>query len=547
MQSNTPEDEMQSNRWTAFPGDEELALYPISRKIDTISSNSYIISSSNRCILIDTGGLPEQTEEILSVISEQHSQKKGFSGIFLTHTHIDHCFSLINNPRFSPFIQSTYAHLAGAEALIHEDAEITQAALLGRQMNAVEIGHPLFSEDERPGDCGLPETSIPFSDEHEITAYHTPGHSPDSTCYRIGRSLFIGDTLFAGAPGVAGSVGWSRPDLKRSLQGLLRLIPGEEIEVCFSGHGNPIPAQTAFESIRAMAEEVEQLDDIATINTEWARRTAHVAADLMAEIDETLTVISGRIAFVSHMLGELEEGVYADRISSVIDASAVDDLLARYYEFSEVYKRGGHRDIHLVQKAAQIAGKIERLIDRGGLGVVIEPHLIEHLQGLINDYMTIFRGYRPVSSLTATCPARLCRRVMDALSPSSASTSLLDCESDEAFIQGLVQQMGRVQVIGDGAVQITGGDDPADAIIDPFRFERAIYALLLQCAASGAEHTGITIDSGDRVRITICPDRPIMNERMGRYFTQAFSLAGGTVESSSERIAMTFPQKQNII
>lgn len=538
---------MQSNRWNAFSGEEGLALYPIIRKIDTISSNSYIISSPDRCILIDTGGLPNQTEELLSVISEQHSQKKGFSGIFLTHIHIDHCFSLINNPGFSPFIRSTHAHVSGAEALMHEDSGITQAALLGKQMKAVEIGHPLFSDDERMGDYGLLETSIPFSDEHEIIAYHTPGHSPDSTCYRIGRSLFIGDTLFAGAPGVAGSVGWSQPNLKRSLLGLLRLIPGEEIEVCFSGHGNPIPSSTAFESIRAIAKEVEQLDDIATINTEWASRTAELADDLMAEIDETLTVISGRIAFVSHMLGELEEGVYADRISTVIDATAVDDLLAGYYDFSEVYKRGGHRDIHLVQKAAQIAGKINRLIDRGGLGMVIEPHLIDHLQELINDYMTVFRGYRPVSSLTTTCPAHLCKRVMDALSPLSASTSLLDCDSEEAFIQALVQQMGRVQVVGDGSIQITGGDDPADAIIDPLRFERAIYALLLQCAASGSEHTGITIDSGDLVRVTISPDRPIMNGRMGRYFTQAFSLSGGTVERSSDQISITFQQKQNII
>ncbi len=34
-----------------------------------------------------------------------------------------------------------------------------------------------------------------------LQAIHTPGHTPGSTCFLIGRHLFTGDTLFPGGPG----------------------------------------------------------------------------------------------------------------------------------------------------------------------------------------------------------------------------------------------------------------------------------------------------------------------------------------------------------
>ncbi len=36
---------------------------------------------------------------------------------------------------------------------------------------------------------------------HALQAIHTPGHTPGSTCFLIGKHLFTGDTLFPGGPG----------------------------------------------------------------------------------------------------------------------------------------------------------------------------------------------------------------------------------------------------------------------------------------------------------------------------------------------------------
>jgi hydroxyacylglutathione hydrolase len=35
---------------------------------------------------------------------------------------------------------------------------------------------------------------------------HTPGHTPGSVCYLVGKHLFSGDTLFPGGVGATGSV-----------------------------------------------------------------------------------------------------------------------------------------------------------------------------------------------------------------------------------------------------------------------------------------------------------------------------------------------------
>jgi glyoxylase-like metal-dependent hydrolase (beta-lactamase superfamily II) len=37
--------------------------------------------------------------------------------------------------------------------------------------------------------------------EREVAALHTPGHTPGGTCYRSGKHLVSGDTLFPGGPG----------------------------------------------------------------------------------------------------------------------------------------------------------------------------------------------------------------------------------------------------------------------------------------------------------------------------------------------------------
>ncbi|MBR1368662.1 hypothetical protein RJ53_03720 [Methanocalculus chunghsingensis] len=540
---------MESHRWNRIPGCDNISIYPIIRKIDTVSSNSFLLASDTECILLDPGGLATQTDEILSVIRGKKEEGCMLERILLTHTHIDHSFSLLHNDELRGYADRVCTHISGAEVLRTGDTGISQAALLGREMHPCTIGMPLFLEEGDTAGCGLKEEEISFTDEMSILAYHTPGHSPDSICYRLGNNLFIGDTLFIGAPGVAGSVGWSKNDCISSLHGLMRLIKNEGITSCLSGHGDPIPASSAMTSIARIVDDVEKIDNIATITPEWARTTATFGNDLMAEMDKTLTIISGRITFISHMLEELEEEDEADRIDRIIEISAIDDLLTRYHDFSEAYRKGEHRDIQLAQKAAQIAGKLNRMVDRGNLGTIIDPILLEHLTSLINDYMTVFRGYQPVATLSTCNPNAIYAEVMRSFTGERDPGNLLAAESGEEFLAAMIREMGTIRVVQQGYLTIQSEEASLDVVMDKRRFRRAMQRLIEETAASGCDGMEIAITSPDRSQVTITctPDRPVLDEQTIRYFIQAFLLTGGSIRETKDRITITYPSQRSII
>ncbi|WNV75323.1 MBL fold metallo-hydrolase [Geodermatophilus sp. DSM 44513] len=70
-----------------------------------------------------------------------------------------------------------------------------------------------------------------------LTALHTPGHSPGSTCLHAPdlRAVFTGDTLFAGGPGATGRSFSDHPTIVRSIRDRLLTLHGDT--VVHTGHG----------------------------------------------------------------------------------------------------------------------------------------------------------------------------------------------------------------------------------------------------------------------------------------------------------------------
>jgi glyoxylase-like metal-dependent hydrolase (beta-lactamase superfamily II) len=67
-----------------------------------------------------------------------------------------------------------------------------------------------------------------------IRAFHTPGHTPGSTCYEADDSLFAGDTVFVGACGRCDLAGGDPEQMYQSLKRVselpaeMRLYPGHD-------------------------------------------------------------------------------------------------------------------------------------------------------------------------------------------------------------------------------------------------------------------------------------------------------------------------------
>jgi len=72
----------------------------------------------------------------------------------------------------------------------------------------------------------------------QLTALHTPGHSPGSTCLHAAdlSTVFTGDTLFCGGPGATGRSYSDKPTILSSIRGRLLTLHGDT--VVHTGHGD---------------------------------------------------------------------------------------------------------------------------------------------------------------------------------------------------------------------------------------------------------------------------------------------------------------------
>ena len=160
--------------------------------------------------------------------------------ILLTHAHVDHILMA------KPFQDAT-----GAPVWLHPDDRLLyelgsqQAEGMGLDWPGVApIGH-WMAEGE---DVGIPGI--------EVSAIHTPGHSPGSITFVTPAGLVSGDVLFCESVGRVDLPGGDWDTLVRSIRGRLFQFP--PVTAVYPGHGpvttighemklNPFVGESAFE------------------------------------------------------------------------------------------------------------------------------------------------------------------------------------------------------------------------------------------------------------------------------------------------------------
>lgn len=123
-------------------------------------TNTYVISDGEEVVIVDPGPVIASHElEIIASIEGQNPV-----AVIATHTHPDHA------PMANP---------------------------LGRSLGVPVYGYepgPEFVPDVRLADG----QEVKFGRE-SLTAVHTPGHTPDHLCFRIGDTLLTGDHIMGGS------------------------------------------------------------------------------------------------------------------------------------------------------------------------------------------------------------------------------------------------------------------------------------------------------------------------------------------------------------
>jgi glyoxylase-like metal-dependent hydrolase (beta-lactamase superfamily II) len=183
--------------------------------------NGYVLADgdSREAVLIDPG---DEVADLLAIVERQRLQVRY---ILLTHAHVDHVSGVAQAKR-----------ALGVPIALHRDD-------LSLYEHAVEIGR-LFGVSVEPP----PPVDVYYAADSrfrigmlDITPHHTPGHCPGGVCLAVNRegepprTLFVGDTLFAGSIGRTDLPGGDFETLMRSIRTVLFAF-GDDA-VVYSGHG----------------------------------------------------------------------------------------------------------------------------------------------------------------------------------------------------------------------------------------------------------------------------------------------------------------------
>ena len=70
----------------------------------------------------------------------------------------------------------------------------------------------------------------------QVMVLHTPGHTPDSLCFSVGKYLISGDTIFPGGPGKTGTPAAFEQIVDSVVN---KIFPLPDDTVIYPGHGEP--------------------------------------------------------------------------------------------------------------------------------------------------------------------------------------------------------------------------------------------------------------------------------------------------------------------
>jgi glyoxylase-like metal-dependent hydrolase (beta-lactamase superfamily II) len=166
-------------------------------RLGPFDTNSYLLTCplTGDSVLVDA---PAEASEMLNAAKETHPRY-----ILITHNHGDHIGALSE-------LKSKLKIPVGAHRLDTKGLPLRPEILL--------------EDDEK----------VSFG-KISLRVLHTPGHTPGSLCFLVGKQLISGDTIFPGGPGKTKSPA----DLKRIIESIttkIFVLPDDH-EI-FPGHGD---------------------------------------------------------------------------------------------------------------------------------------------------------------------------------------------------------------------------------------------------------------------------------------------------------------------
>ena len=191
------------------------------REVPPFSKNGFVLACPDTLegVLIDPG---DEVDELLAVVRRRQLSIKY---ILLTHAHMDHITG----------VGRAKAALGAPVGLHRADEFLYKAAV----QQGLAFGFKV--EPQPPIDFYLDGEGPWRFGQYRAWVFHTPGHCPGGVCLAVGtdedaaRTLFVGDTLFAGSIGRTDLPGGDHDTLVQSIREVLYAFPDETL--VWPGHG----------------------------------------------------------------------------------------------------------------------------------------------------------------------------------------------------------------------------------------------------------------------------------------------------------------------
>ncbi len=495
---------LENNKWQQVSDKSGAKIYSHIVKPDILSSNSFLIQGEDQMIVIDPGGLDTQWHFLTDLIKSVLKHKSMPILIGLTHCHVDHCRAISMNGAFTDLQNVRVAiQKDGASVLSQANARMSLAELYGYTISPMQPDLLLFTHKMEKGSLDCPVENLEKKTgrlflkqcmnpggKDCFEAYHTPGHSPDSVCFRYNDLLFISDLLSAVSPMVAGIPGWNKDLYTDTLLNILWLLESSDIEWCLPGHGVPMPADEVKPKLSQLLDKAKRLGPLNTFDKDKLLFTKAYAIDQLKEISDVFTILSGRLYALAYHLKELEESKEARKYQKLLDADQIEFHILEFYKVLKNVTEGKQLDLHLVHTAAAVTRKIMKLFNQSKYDAVIDKSYIRRASGLLTDFLTIIRGVDHVTEdediSMNDLMATLTGEIKNCLYKDESIFDTID--NDTRFLQALAARIAYVPIFKGVRIDFSPGKNIDGVRLDIQRFKDAFMGLMEHIALAKVKH-----------------------------------------------------------
>jgi hypothetical protein len=317
---------------------------------------------------------------------------------------------------------------------------------------------------------------------------------------------------------------------------LIDLINERRIGLICPGHGWLIPGDKAVAILQKQLRIAGNLTNIREWDLAAFREVSQYALEMLADVNDMVAIIAGRLYYLAYYLEELGEPAEARKYREFISLEAIEELLDEYDHCAAALQKGEIFDMVMVLKTTRLLEKIQALLNEGKLELIMDKYFMRRANRLFSDFFIVSSG-RPlditltngnINELLGDLLAEVKRKQYN----EDYILEVLD--DDELYLEALATRIAFQPVLQEVKWSFSPGD-VVPVRLNPERFAEAYTGLLEDIATLDVPDLRIATalqEQGVVVRTDSINGIPagVFNEKRFDAHRRRIELAGGQLQ-----------------